>query len=47
MDDAGVVARLMRPDIALALEHAHPCAGMASDQLARDGESDDPAADDG
>ena len=46
VDHAGVVAGLVGADVGLALEHAHRRAWIARDQLARDRETDDPAADD-
>src|SRR5439155_4354353 len=46
MDDARVVSGLVRADLALALQYAHRGAWVATDQLARDRQANDPATDD-
>jgi hypothetical protein len=47
VNDTGVVAGLVGAELALALEQAERYARVAHEQLARDGHSEDAAADDG
>ena len=45
MDDAGVVAGLVRAHLLLALEHLDAHVGVAGEQLAGDGQAEDAGAD--
>jgi hypothetical protein len=46
VDDAARPSRLVRADARLLVDHGEPDARLSALQLARDGEPDDPAADD-